>query len=174
MNNSTYNIPQNNIKTWSYLRVSVKKMTHDNEYVFKTDYYRDTLVFKLGELDEGITDMNIYVVYDYERDTYVVYGSRMSDDSPSGLFRPFAFEFECEHDVYYFIRKIVGTGTHGRFNYELYSLSGLPTNMDDINFHLLNNFVSRTRELAAFDNMRFSKTRILEYLQLIASPIMMP
>lgn len=130
--------------------------------------YSDTLVFQLTEIDKTSADLRVYVVYDYERDTYCVFGRRTSI---SDKFKTFSFEFECICDVYEFIRLSVET-RHHRFDYALYSLNNLPADISDFSFYLLENFTRRSREICAFDDEKFKKSKILDYMQVIATPIM--
>lgn len=137
--------------------------------------YADTLVFQLTEVDvdNHHADLRLYFVYDYSRDTICVFGRRMplKKDKHPELLRPFALEFENQDDVYDFIRLSVDH-KHNRFEYAMYAMHDLPADINDFSFHLLENFAKRAREICAFDDMRFSPSMILSYLELIVTPIM--
>lgn len=134
----------------------------------------DTLVFYLCELENNstpdsydiqLTDIQLYVLYDFENSRYAVYGSRESEKrSNSSKIKPFSFYFNHVNHVVNFIENVVDK--KAKFSFALYALNGLPILMEDISFHLLQNFRKRVREIAAFDNEYFNSKVISKYAQL--------
>jgi len=135
--------------------------------------YADTLVFQLTERGtDGIRDMRLYVIHNYERDTVCVFGRRPRSKNPNEVpCNPFMFEFETIYDAYQFIKLCVDTSSY-TFDYALYSMNDLPLDINDFSFALLENFTKRSREICAFDGEEFKKKRVLKYLDAIVSPIM--
>jgi len=170
-----YKHPQNNINGTRVLCISTTLTIHATMTDHVSTLYADTLVFQFTEWDDDkLPDLRLYAVHDYERDTICVFGRRIprkGDPNPERL-KPFVFEFECAEDAYDFIRLSVDTSSSTRFDYALYSMSDLPLDINDFSFHLLENFSKRAREISAFDDMSFKKNRILDYLDVITSPIM--
>lgn len=115
----------------------------------------DTLVFYLCEYvvdDIQKRDLQLFVLYDFERKVYAVYGSRQSGVSDPNLIpkiKPFHFLLNKKNHVLEFIQSVVEINT--RFVYSLYVFNGLPVFMSDISFHLLNNFRKRTHELSGWE-----------------------
>lgn len=132
----------------------------------------DTLVFYLAEIDENDRkDMQMYVLYDNIRLTYLVYGHRKPtkrDKHPDRL-QPFSFEFHDKCSVVDFIELCIDS--NNEYTYSLYALNGLPESAGDINFEVLDEFASDVRELAAFDNKKFSRKRIDKYMRVVSSTI---
>lgn len=134
----------------------------------------DTLVFYICELEDEInsdsydldlTDTQLFVLYDFENSRYAVYGSRESEKQPySSKIKPFSFYFNHVNHVVNFIESVVDKTS--RFSYSLYALKNLPIRMEDISFHLLQNFRKRVWEIVAFDDEYFSKKTISKYAQL--------
>lgn len=132
----------------------------------------DTLVYYIAELEDNntgrydidSTDIQLYVLYDFENSRYAVYGSRESEKRSSPKLKPFSFYFNHLSHVNTFIENIVDKTS--KFTMALYALNNLPIKMEDISFHLLHNFRKRVREIVAFDNELFDKSRISTYVQL--------
>lgn len=140
----------------------------------------DTLVFSLFENDRdketGLcsrnnTDIKLYVLYDFERRLYAIYGSREQELPQSfgsdinGKIVPFHFLIERKNDVFDFINNIVDKTNE--FTIGLHAVKDVPILMDEINYTVLDKLVRKHREIAQFDFFSFPEDKIHSYLSSI-------
>lgn len=131
----------------------------------------DTLVFYLCEYVSDSPrkkDLQLYVLYDFEREAYAVYGSRQEATTNTNLLpklRPFHFYLNHSRDVLDFIKSVVDSTSS--FCFSLYALNGLPIFMTDINFNLLTNFRDRTHEIAGWEYTTYNEDVVKRMVPLV-------
>lgn len=130
----------------------------------------DTLVFYLCEYEYDAPhrkDLQLFVLYDFEREAYAVYGSRQEGTDNKDLLpkiRPFNFYIDDTDDVFDFICSVVNPSSN--FLYSVYAMSGLPVFMSDITYSLLSNFRRRTHEIAGWESKSLDTNRLRNMLPL--------
>ena len=140
----------------------------------------DTLVFSLFENDRdketGLcshenTDIKLFVLYDFERELYALYGSREQNlpqsfgSDVNGKIVPFHFLIERKKDVFDFIHNIVDK--RNEFTIGLHAVKDVPILMNNIDYNVLDKLVRNHRELAQFDYYSFPEEQINSYLSSI-------
>ena len=130
-----------------------------------TNTVPDCLVLKIDEIESfsGKTDMVLYVLYDTKEQNFVLRGKRRE----TRRHRSEDFSFVCKrlNDLVNFITFIIDKSN--LWTYSLYNYSDLPADSNDITFGSLELIDSRDREIAAYDNVAFSKKLLIKNLNML-------
>ena len=125
----------------------------------------DCLVLKIEEreLDTQELDTTLYILYDKKYHNYVVRGKRRV----TSKYRSCDYSFVCENlsDLVYFITFVIDI--NNLWTYVLYNYDNLPIETNEICYDFLYNNDYRDYELAAFDNERYSNTRLKNNLRML-------
>lgn len=146
--------------------------TDDEEFekfdIKESPYVPDCLVLKIIDYEQWYSsmtphelkkesDMHIYVLYDTGRRVFVIRGKRV----PTSMVGTKSFSFECQtkQDVYSFIRVLVSE--HNVLSLELYNITDLPLNSNEITYYSLQKSANNSSLIVAYDNEPLTKTKIL-------------
>jgi hypothetical protein len=132
----------------------------------------DTLVLKIEEVEEhnGVqVDTRMFVFYDHYDGCYHIRGER----SPTRNVSYQAYSFRCDTLITLvdFIRFAISK--ENILNYTLYNYEELPTNSDEINYEEMAWHQSISREIAGYDNRKFTRKglkRVLKLLRNVYNP----
>ena len=124
----------------------------------------DTLVLKIVEhdVDLGIPDTTLYVLYDKSTHRYVIRGKRNDSRIDSCTY---SFECEFANDLADFLEFLLDrTNT---FSYILYNYDNLPETSNEITFEFLEMYDSKIYELSGYDNLSFKRKILLKNLRML-------
>jgi hypothetical protein len=131
------------------------------------------LVLCIEERDDKKYDKilsTIFVTYDFESDTFVIYGKRKDhiskrDGTFKTKFEPFFFRTDTVRDTYMFIRFVVGKESH--CSYSLYNYNNMPVTCDSVDYYFMENNMALNYEIVAYDNVTIRKRDLSNTLQLL-------
>jgi len=111
---------------------------------FDSDMDRETL--------NRYKDMRIFIIYDIHKRSFIIRGKRR----PTSLVRTLPFSYECtkKPDVLDFIQLLIPTEHY--FSMELYNVTDLPTNSNEITYQNLSKSCKLSSMIVAYDNENVS------------------
>ena len=114
--------------------------------------------------------LTIFVTYDFESETFVVYGKRKDHFSKrEGIFKtnfePFFFRTDTVRDTYMFIRFVVGK--ESLCSYTLYNYNNMPVTTDTVDYYFMENNTALNYELVAYDNVTVKQGELSNIIQLL-------
>jgi hypothetical protein len=127
----------------------------------------DCLVIKIQEYIDNKLDTTLYIFYDKNEETYIIRGKRsivLEEKCPA----PYSFSCKYASDLLIFINCVICKKS--KISYTLYNYNDLPYESSDIDFEYLQKVDDNSGyELAGYDNQKYSKKNIENYLKIIKS-----
>jgi len=125
----------------------------------------DCLVLKIEEYEEYTQnlDTTLYILYDKKYHNYVIRGRRRYTPQKQSC----EYSFVCENidDLVYFITFVISK--QNLWTFVLYNYDNLPVDTNDISFNFLYSYDHGDYELAAYDKMKYSKTKLTQNLRML-------
>jgi hypothetical protein len=130
-----------------------------------TNASTDCLVLKIEEYIDGEIDTTLFILYDKNEECYLVRGKR-SDvfNKPT----PVSYSFHCEYasELIDFISFVICKKS--RISYTLYNYNDFPNKSSRITYDYLKElFGDSSYELAGYDNKKYKRKEILNYLRML-------
>lgn len=120
----------------------------------------DCLVLKLEEIQRNTDniDNTIYILYDTNKETYIVRGTRNG---------PIDFSYECENmdSLIVFVRYAIGK--HNRVNESLYNFPEMYVESNNITFDYLCERSRESEEISGYIISRIKKSRLKKILTML-------
>ena len=120
----------------------------------------DCLVLKLEEIQRNTDniDNTIYILYDTNKETYIVRGTRNG---------PIDFSYECENmdSLIVFVRYAIGK--HNRVNEGLYNFPEMYVDSNNITFDYLCERSRESEEISGYIISRIKKSRLKKILTML-------
>jgi len=104
----------------------------------------------------------LFVSYDEEQGSYVVYGRRQSSTLE---FEQFFFRADRSKDMYKFFKFVVGHMS--KLSYTLFNYNNMPFDLEGVDYYFMENNMEIAYELAAYDQITLKKTRFREMMHLL-------
>jgi hypothetical protein len=126
----------------------------------------DSLVLKIEEVEEhnGVQiDTRMFVFYDHYDGCYHVRGERSCTRNVD--YQPYSFRCDTLETLVDFIRFAISN--ENILNYTLYNYEELPANSDEINYEEMAWHQSISREIAGYDNRKFTRKGLKRVLKLL-------
>lgn len=125
--------------------------------------FSDCLVLKIQEVCSHLNevDVELFVLYDQEKNYFVIRGRRK--ESSSFEFTPFSFACDFASDVYDFINTIIYK--KNILNVTLYNYTDLPKTSDDITFESLESDEDIKNEIVGYDDAGKNKQWFLRMIR---------
>lgn len=126
--------------------------------------YPDALVFKIDEhTDSGEVDTTMYIWHDASEGSYFIRGKRL--DTVNNKFKEYSFKCESVFHLVDFIGFAIDK--YNKLSYTLSNYENLPETSDEIDFGFLTEGWSKSREISGYDDMKFSKKRLLKVFRMM-------
>jgi hypothetical protein len=114
--------------------------------------------------------LTIFVTYDFESGTFVIYGKRKDHFSKvegtfTTNFEPFFFRTDTVRDAYMFIRFVVGK--ESLCSYTLYNYNNMPIMCDTVDYYFMENNMALNYEIVAYDNVIIKERELSNIIQLL-------
>jgi len=125
----------------------------------------DCLVLKIQEYIDNELDTTLYILYDTNKESYLVRGSRNNVfGKPKPI--PYSFSCICASELIDFINFVICKKS--KISYTLYNYDDLPNDEDKIDYEYLKDLDNDSAyELAGYDNQNYNKKEILKYLRML-------
>jgi hypothetical protein len=128
----------------------------------QTDSY---LTLCIEERDEKIYDKivnRMFLSYDIEQESYVVYGSSQRTGIDN---EPYFFRANKSTDMYKFVKFIIGKASYS--SYTLYNYNNMPFDLEGVDYFFMEENMDIRYELAAYDNVRLTKAEFRKNLRML-------
>lgn len=126
------------------------------------DSYLTLCVEERCDQDYNKITNRLFVSYDEEQGSYVVYGRRQSSTLE---FEQFFFRSDRSKDMYKFFKFVVGHTS--KLSYTLFNYNNMPFDLEGVDYYFMENNMEITYELAAYDQMVLKKKRFREMMHLL-------
>ena len=125
----------------------------------------DCLVLKLEEIQRNTDniDNTIYILYDTNKETYIVRGTR--DGGVSNTQSDFSYECENVDSLIVFVRYAIGK--HNRVNESLYNFPEMYVESNNITFDYLCERSRESEEISGYIISRIKKSRLKKILTML-------
>lgn len=125
----------------------------------------DCLVLKIEEHEKNTQklDTTLYIFYDKKYHNYVIRGRRRL--SPNHKSCEYSFVCEDVYELEQFVTFVISKKNN--WTYVLYNYDNLPIDSDEISYEFLSNYDDSDYELAAYDNEKYNRMRLLNNLKML-------
>ena len=125
----------------------------------------DCLVLKIEEydVDTNEIDTNVYILYDTEKEQYIVRGRRRW--TPKHQSCEYSFVCDDEDDLAYFLGYLICK--QNKINEILYNYDNLPADSNDITFEFLNSYENADYEISGYNSRKFKMSKIIRTLSML-------
>jgi hypothetical protein len=137
--------------------------SHDDIFLNEETEHNSCLVLCIDEYDNNDIDTRIFISYNEEIESYVINGKR-NDLSKDPYFQPFMFCAQKSNDVIDFISLTLNTKSN--FSYTLFNYNNLSYDIKDITYEFMEDNIDRRYEIAAYDNVLYSKKKFRQLVRL--------
>lgn len=127
---------------------------YDDSFYDEETEHNSCLVICIEEFDSKSIDTRIFISYNDETDSYVINGKRL-DLVKSPYFQPFMFCAKKSSDILDFLTLTLNTKSI--FNYTLFNYNNLSYNIEEITYDFMEKNMDRRYEIAAYENVSYSK-----------------
>ena len=127
-----------------------------------TDSYL-TLCFE-ERSDDNYDDVinRLFVSYDAEQESYVVYGRRQSTTLE---FEQFFFRSDRSKDMYKFFKFVVGKKSN--LSYTLFNFNNMPYDLEGVDYFFMEANMEIAYELAAYDREKLKRHKFREMMHML-------
>jgi hypothetical protein len=128
----------------------------------QTDSYLTLCIEERDANDYNKIVHRIFLSYDVEQESYVVYGRshRTAIDS-----EPYFFRANKSVDMYKFVKFVIGKKT--RCSYTLYNYNNMPFDLEGVDYFFMEENMDIRYELAAYDNVILTKVDFRKNLRML-------
>lgn len=128
----------------------------------QTDSYLTLCIEERDEDNYGSVKSRLFVSYDIEQESYVVYGKchRTGVDN-----LPFFFRADKGTDMYKFVKFVVGGDAN--ISFTLYNYNNMPFDLEGVDYEFMEANMDIRYEIAVYDFVHISKTRFKETLRML-------
>lgn len=114
--------------------------------------------------DDNYDDIinRLFVSYDTEQETYIVYGKRHSSTLE---FEQFFFRADRSKDMYKFFKFILSKRSD--LSYTLFNFNNMPFDLEGVDYYFMENNMGIAYELAAYDMEKLQKRKFRELMHML-------
>jgi hypothetical protein len=127
-----------------------------------TDSYLTLCVEERSDDNYDDVTNRLFVSYDVEQESYVVYGRRQSSTLE---FEQFFFRADRSKDMYKFFKFVVGHKS--KISYTLFNFNNMPFDLEGADYYFMENNMEIAYEIAAYDRMILKKKRFREMMHML-------
>lgn len=114
---------------------------------------------------EKITN-RLFVSYDVEQDSYVVYGQRQSQSQEQGQeFEPYFFRSDKSKDMYKFFKFVIGEKSN--ISLTLFNYNNMPFDLEGVDYYFMETNMAISHELVAYDRITLNKKKFQEMMHIL-------
>lgn len=114
---------------------------------------------------EKITN-RLFVSYDVEQDSYVVYGQRQSQSQEQGQeFEPYFFRSDKSKDMYKFFKFVIGEKSN--ISLTLFNYNNMPFDLEGVDYYFMETNMAISHELVAYDCITLNKKKFQEMMHIL-------
>ena len=122
--------------------------------------------------DYDNVETTLFVTYDFESETYVLYGKRHDQPSKSEgtfttKFEPFFFRMDEVDEVYEFVKIIISK--RSKCSYTLYNYNNMPVDCDTVDYDFMKCNAHINYELVAYDYNKIKRGELSRLLTMLYS-----
>jgi hypothetical protein len=127
-----------------------------------TDSYLTLCIEERDENNYGSVKTRLFVSYDIEQESYVVYGKshRMAVDNT-----PYFFRADKASDMYKFVRFVVGDDINNSFT--LYNYNNMPFDLEGVDYEFMESNMDLRYEIVVYDNVKITKKSFKQNLRML-------
>jgi len=128
----------------------------------QTDSYLTLCIEERDQDNYGSVVNTLFVAYDIEQESYVVYGksNRMGVDN-----LPYFFRADKAKDMYKFVRFVVGNDANNSFT--LYNYNNMPFDLEGVDYDFMEANMDLRYEIAVYDNVKVTKKAFKQNLRML-------
>jgi hypothetical protein len=104
----------------------------------------------------------LFVSYDVEQLSYVVYGRRQSETLE---FEQFFFRSDRSKDMYKFFKFMLGD--KAELSYTLFNYNNMPFDLEEVDYYFMEGNMAISHELAAYDEVTLKRKNFREMMHLL-------
>lgn len=128
----------------------------------QTDSYLTLCVEERCDDDyEKITN-RLFVSYDVEQESYVVYGRRQSLTLE---FEQYFFRSDRSKDMYKFFKFLIGLKSN--ISLTLFNYNNMPFDLEGVDYYFMETNMAISHELAAYDRMTLNKKKFQKMMHML-------
>jgi hypothetical protein len=110
---------------------------------------------------EKITN-RLFVSYDVEQESYVVYGRRQSQEQE---FEPYFFRSDKSKDMYKFFKFVIGVKSN--ISLTLFNYNNMPFDLEGVDYYFMETNMAISHELVAYDRITLNKKKFQETMHIL-------
>jgi hypothetical protein len=112
---------------------------------------------------EKITN-RLFVSYDVEQESYVVYGRRQSQEQEQE-FEPYFFRSDKSKDMYKFFKFVIGVKSN--ISLTLFNYNNMPFDLEGVDYYFMETNMAISHELVAYDRITLNKKKFQEMMHIL-------
>lgn len=126
------------------------------------DSYLTLCIEERDEDNYGSVKNRLFISYDIEQESYVVYGKsqRMGVDN-----LPYFFRADKATDMYKFVRFVVGNDNNNSFT--LYNYNNMPFDLEGVDYDFMEANMDLRYEISVYDNVKVTKKAFKQNLRML-------
>jgi hypothetical protein len=127
-----------------------------------TDSYLTLCIEERDENNYESVKTRLFVSYDIEQESYVVYGKshRMAVDNT-----PYFFRADKASDMYKFVRFVIGDDINNSFT--LYNYNNMPFDLEGVDYEFMESNMDLRYEIVVYDNVKITKKSFKQNLRML-------
>ena len=128
----------------------------------QTDSYLTLCVEERCDDDYNKITNRLFVSYDVEQESYVVYGQRQSLTLE---FEPYFFRADKSRDMYKFFKFVIGLKSV--ISLTLFNYNNMPFDLEGVDYYFMEANMAISYELAAYDRITLHKNKFREIMHVL-------
>ena len=129
-----------------------------------TDSYLTLCIEERDEDNYGTVKNRLFVSYDIEQESYVVYGKNQRTAVDN---LPYFFRADKATDMYKFVRYVVGDDASNSFT--LYNYNNMPFDLEGVDYDFMEANMDIRYEIVVYDNVKIAKKTFKRNLRMLKS-----
>jgi hypothetical protein len=127
-----------------------------------TDSYLTLCIEERDEDNYGSVKNRLFICYDIEQESYVVYGKteRRAVDN-----LPYFFRADKSTDMYKFVRFVVGSDNNNSLT--LYNYNNMPFDLEGVDYDFMEANMDIRYEISIYDNVKITKKAFKQNLRML-------
>jgi|694.fasta_scaffold59530_3 hypothetical protein len=128
----------------------------------QTNSYLTLCIEERSDMDYNQIDNRLFIAYDSEQETYVVYGkcNAVAVDC-----QPYFFRADRSCDMYKFVKFVIGKETV--CSYTLYNYNNMPYDLEEVDYYFMEENMDIRYDIATYDRVRLSKREFRKNLKML-------
>lgn len=128
----------------------------------QTDSYLTLCIEEREYLDYDKIIHRLFLSYDTEQESYVVYGRNLLSGIDS---EPYFFRADKSSDMYKLVKFVIGKNSY--CSYTLYNYNNMPFDLEGVDYEFMETNMDIRYELAAYDHVHLKKKDFRKQLRML-------